>query len=232
MLLSYLTIQMAGFDIRELRQNQAQKFANEKKAIEDKIKLEQEENMLKEITFKNNFENYINRLTIILINIQSCHDILELNIYVESFKHVLENEIEFTNTEYCHQEISNKVIELINCVSQNENTKFNVTVKNPNTEAAQNIMNNIKIIMELIKLHENDVHIEVMDTTGDEELAKKLHNKYDDQINQNVNNDPIFVPTKTNPIHNSVPEYFSGFDQIDDPELIQLLHFQNELMDD
>lgn len=259
---------MSGFDIRDLRKNHAEKFAQqkeqeekEKKVQEEKKRIETDEAMIKEIMYKHDFEDFTDQLSNIMINIQTCTNIIELDIYVESFKQQLENNIRFTETEYCHQEIIQKVTELIHCVSQNENSKFNVTVKDINTDAAQRITNNIKTIMNLSKCNENDVHIDLMDTSNDEHLAKKLqdddnlddaddiddmefhkfipiHQRIDQEMPDLINNTKNYdyFPV-TSPISFDIPkldkhEYYAGFDVIDDPDLIQLSYFQNDLMDE
>jgi len=217
--------------------------------------------MLEEIAFKNDFDDFINNIDTILVDVHGCNNILEMNLYIEAFKHQLEINNKFIETEYCHQEILQKVTELINCVSENSNSKFDITVKDSNTEAANQITNIIKQIMILCKLNENHINIELMDTSNDEEIAKKLHqeNQYDDGMEfhnftsidqrtmdvelpdliddnefifntpsvQTVGTDQITIPT---PQTNS--DYYLGFDAIEDPELIQLAYFQNELMDD
>jgi len=279
---------MSGFDIRDLRKKHAEQYAkvkeqeeNEKKQQEELKRIETEQKMLHEIAYKNDFEDFINQLDTILVDVHSCHNILEMDLYVEAFKHQLEQNSKFLETEYCHQEIIQKMTDLINCVSQNSNSKFDITVKDSNTEAANRITNTIKQIMNLCKLNENNVNIELMDTSNDEEIAKKLHqenidnqenidyqenldnqeNQYDDDmefhkfipIHQRTMDDnlpdlmddneftPIDVPSIPIPGPNSItnpkpavanPEYYIGFDAIEDPELIQLAYFQNELMDD
>lgn len=248
---------MSGFDIRDLRRKQAEQYAkakeqeeNEKKKQEEIKKIEIEQKMLQEIAFKNDFEDFINHLDTILVDVHNCHNILEMDLYVESFKQQIEKNLKFIDTDYCHQEILQKVTELINCVSQNTNSKFDITIKDSNTEAANKITQNIKQIMNLCKLHENNINIELMDTSNDEEIAKKLaeENHIDDMefhnflpIHQRVMEDDLpelidehdVVPTNI-PIIPTIthPEYYVGFDAIEDPELIQLAYFQNELMDD
>ena len=267
---------MSGFDIRDLRKKHAEQYAkakeqeeNEKKQQEELKRIETEQKMLHEIAYKNDFEDFINQVDTILVDVHSCHNILEMDLYVEAFKHQLEQNSKFLETEYCHQEIIQKMTDLINCVSQNSNSKFDITVKDSNTEAANRITNTIKQIMNLCKLNENNVNIELMDTSNDEEMAKKLHqenldnqeNQYDDDmefhkfipIHQRTNDDdipdlmddneimPIDIPSIPTPGPNPITipkqvitnsEYYVGFDAIEDPELIQLAYFQNELMDD
>jgi len=259
---------MSGFDIRDLRKKHAEQYAkakeqeeNEKKQQEELKRIETEQKMLHEIAYKHDFEDFINQLETILVDVHSCHNILEMDLYVESFKHQIVQNNKFLETEYCHQEIIQKVTELINCVSQNSNSKFDITVKDSNTEAANRITNTIKQIMNLCKLNENNVNIELMDTSNDEEMAKKLHqeNQYDDMefhnfvpISQRLNDDelpdlmdeneyiPITTPIQTSESNPIIipkpivtnPEYYVGFDAIEDPELIQLAYFQNELLDD
>jgi hypothetical protein len=259
---------MSGFDIRDLRKNQAEKYAkvkeqeeNEKKQQEELKRIEAEHKMLQEVVFKNEFEDFIDRLDVILINIHNCNNILEMDMYVESFKQQLEQNIKFVETEYCKEELAHKVTELINCVSQSDKTKFNITVKDSNTEAAQRITNHVKQIMNICKFNENDVQVELMDTTQDEDMAKKLQdddNKYDMEFHKFIpihqrlgsyddlpdlmddefvpNNIPLELPHPTvlqepKPVIDN-PEYYVGFDAIDDPELIQLSYFQNDLLDD
>lgn len=259
---------MSGFDIRDLRKNQADKYAkikehedNEKKHQEELKRLETEQKMLQEIQYKNDFEDCINQLDIILFSINGCSNILEMNMYVESFKQQIDQNNKFLETEYCREEIVQKITELINTVSQNQNAKFDFTVKDSNSEAAQKITDTIKQIMNLCKLNENDVNIELMDTTNDENIAKKLEQEdnYNDMefhkfipIHQRLMDDDIpdliddndFVPINTPVIPNPLPfempiptpvitnsDYYVGFDAIEDPELVQLAYFQNELLD-
>lgn len=258
---------MSGFDIRDLRKTQAEKYAkakeeedNEKKRQDEIKRIDSEQKMLQEVVFKNEYEDFIDRIDVILVNIHNCNNILEMNMYIETFKHQLEQNITFVNTDYCREEIAQKVTELINCVSQSDKTKFDITVKDSNNEAAQQITNHVKNIMTLCKFNENGVKVEIMDTTNDEDMAKKLQDEdniddmefhqfvpihkrmkidYDnlpdlmddnsvvEEIKFVPDNIPVFEqPSITN------PEYYVGFDAIDDPELIQLAYFQNELLDD
>lgn len=255
---------MSTFDIRSLRKNQAEKYAlqkeqeeKEKRKQEELKRIENEEKMLQEIVYKHDFEDFVHRIDAILIDIHSCNNILEMDLYVQSFKHQLEQNIKFIDTDYCREEIVHKVTDLINTVSQNNNSTFNITIKDPNTEAALRITENIKLIMTMCKFNEHDIHLDIMDTSNDEELAKKLQEEdnYDDMefhdfvpIHQRMNEEnkkddedvPELMDIDDKKIQINIPmtqptvtsEYYVGFDTIDDPELIQLSYFQNELMDD
>ena len=147
---------MSNFDIRELRKNQADKYAKikEQEKIEDKKReIEIENNILQEIIYKQEFENFINNLNNIIINVQNCNDITEISLYIETFKEQLDKNIKFVNTDYCKDEISEKVMSLIQNINKNPNSKFDITVKNSSTNAAENITNHIKNIMkEAMKL--------------------------------------------------------------------------------
>jgi hypothetical protein len=263
---------MAGFDIRDLRKNQAEKFAkakeeedNEKKKQEETKKIETEQKLLQEIMVKNEFDDMIAHLDTILVDVNECMNILEMDMYVEVFKRILEQNSKFLETEYCREELVQKITELINCVSQNTNSKFDITAKDLYTDSAQKITDNIKLIMNLCKLNETDINIELMDTTNDEDIAKKLQqddNNYNMEfhefvsINHRMDDDPDLmdnipelvddnkfgsVPSLNQQIQSIViptiktqsnPEYYIGFDAIEDPELVQLAYFQNDLLDD
>src|SRR5689334_19801163 len=102
---------MSGFDIRDLRKNQAEKFAkakeqeeNEKKKQEETKRLEIEQKLLQEIMVKNEFEDMITQLDTILVDVNSCTNILEMDMYVEAFKQRLEQNTKFIETEYCREE--------------------------------------------------------------------------------------------------------------------------------
>jgi hypothetical protein len=74
------------------------------------------------------------------------------------------------------KEIQNSIINLINILNMINENKKNMN-ENTNLENINNIHTIMKGIFELIDM--NDINIEVMDTTEDEEYAKKLH----DQLN-------------------------------------------------
>lgn len=273
------------FDIKELRKKEAQKFAQQKEAIEkekrdkeekdrqekEKIRLENETKMLKELQEANEFEELLGTMESLIIETQNAKNITEIDICVMSCMSMLENSGKFIDNEGLRQDIRGKVMEMINAISQNTNSKFNITKQNEK-ETSQRIINNTKTMLNLIKMDDDDIDIELMDTKDDGELAKKLEeeNKRIHSMDNMEDMSSYFakrfggighrlgrkekkrvhfcIPKieETNEddtvdfsdikIENPLPtppstDVYHGFESIDDPELLQLMHYQNEELD-
>ena len=191
---------MSGNDqIADIRRKHAEKYAQhiakkmkEERAKEEAIRLENEEKLLKEIQYKESFELLLNILENLIGEIRTAQNILEINLHVSHFTTALENGIHFLNYETLKNEVSQMVIYMIGCVSQNENSKFNVTIKDINKNASTQITKNIKKCLKIINYDENDIGLELMNTQNDVDFAQKIYNDecqdYEDvPIGQNAN---------------------------------------------
>ena len=254
------------------------------------------------------FEYFLDQLEMITLEIHNAINIIEIDMTVISFMSLLETNQHFMENNSLKQQTAGKVIQIINSISQNENSKFDVTIKDDN-EAAKRIAENTKTILKLVDYDDSGINFELMDTGGDEEVAKKIHeeenktnvinhgsgaNKFHGEINKMKNrfktswnqdfenghrldNTNDIQPSIPNYIHSTdnltnppnqassgyvdpdfpdyqendlldyqendlldYPEneisnnltYYAGFENIDDPDLVQMLHYQNELLDD
>ena len=287
--------------------------------LEEKVRLENEEKLLKEMQFFEEFEGFLDQLEQITLEIHTAISIIEIDMTVVTFMTLLESNQHFMDSDSTRQQIAGKVIQVINSISQNENSKFDVTIKDDN-DAAKRITENTKTILKLINYDDTGINFELMDTVGDEEVAKNIHKQDLDVMNDDtmtkllnkekkyngnkilsdhVSTNPLFFGNRngnrlsvdtapiikksenikdtsdTQPIdfkyvdpdfpdydpdfpnydedfpnydefptfddnsttnqNNNLTNnltYYSGFDNIDDPDLVQMLHYQNELFDD
>jgi len=170
-----------SFNIGQFRQKEAERFAkymeqqeNEKKLVEDKIIIENETILLKEMEIREDFDMFLSKLDITSSEIINVNNILDIDLHVVCFMNILENGKQFLDNLNFIQEITNKVMVLINNVTNNTNSKFNVMLKNENTEAANRISNHIKLCLRLVNYDDASIDIELMDTQEDEEMATKL----------------------------------------------------------
>ncbi len=187
------------FNIGQIRQREAERFAkymeqqdNERKLEEDKRKLEEDERkleedkirienetiLLKEMEIREEFDIFLSKLDIASSEIIIANNILDIDLHVLCFVNILENGKQFIDNLNFIQEITDKVMILINNVTDNTNSKFNVTLKNENTEAANRITNHIKLCLKLINHDDTSIDIELMHTQEDEEIAKRLQFEY------------------------------------------------------
>ena len=232
--------------LQELKKLQEQKYLQHK----EKTRLELEAKMLKEYEAEQEYDAFLDKLENTIIEIQNSKNITEIDFYVSSFKTIIETNIKYVE---CFKEnIANKVLDLVNCVNNNINSKFNVTEKG---DAAQNVINHVKEIMELVQLDKESIGFEtVMDTTDDEELAKKLSLENSEMTSpfedihryglgrlERLGSPDRFVDSglmnenfgKHLSLGKTVIGDISDFNALeDDLDYIQLAAFQNELMDE
>lgn len=290
---NYLDVQAqkyAKFKAQKDKELQEQKDKEEKIRLEkeEKLRLENEEKLLRELQYREEYDSFLNIMESITVEIHNAISIIEIDMTLTAFMSTLENNVQFVLNDELKQEISCKVLQVINSISQNENSKFDVTVKDDNYEAAQRIAKNTKIILELVNYDGEGMSVELMDTTNDEEIAKKW------EATNNTNNDTFFgkghklcdfvdtinvdidIINETKNDHKQQQQsqsqsqspkskhleeiefiddqefpdfvdddivdfpsqtennltYFAGTDGIDDPDLVQMLHYQNELLDE
>jgi hypothetical protein len=158
--------------LQELKQEQEKKYLQHKAQEEkekEKKRLETEAKMLKEIEVQQEYEAFLNKLENTIVDIQNSNDIVEIEFFISSFKSIIEANVKYI--EYFREEISDKVLDLITYINNNENSKFNITDKNIHVET---IINNIKLIMELVNLDSSVMDIELMDTSDDAKIAEQL----------------------------------------------------------
>jgi len=299
----------------KFEQEEKIKFEQEEKIRleNEKIRLENEEKLIKEMQYFEEFEYFLDQLEMITLEIHNAISITEIDMTVISFMSLLESNQHFMENNSLKQQTAGKVIQIINSISQNENSKFDVTIKDDN-EAAKRITENTKTILKLVDYDDSGINFELMDTGGDEEVAKKIHEEenknniindgsvakkfhsgigkmknkfktswdrgfesghslmdnvnikpsipdyvhptidnmdnltnFTNQVNSSGYVDPDFPDYTENDLldypendlldypENKVSNnltYYAGFDNIDDPDLVQMLHYQNELMDD
>jgi len=285
----------------KLEQEEKIKFEQDEKIRleEEKIRLENEEKLIKEMQYFEEFEYFLDQLEMITLEIHNAISITEIDMTVISFLSLLEINQHFMENNSLKQQTAGKVIQIINSISQNENSKFDVTIKDDN-DAAKRIAENTKTILKLVDYDDSGINFELMDTGGDEEVAKKIHeeenktnvinngsvvnkfhgemkNRFKTSWNQNFENGhrldntniqpsmPDYIHSTDNLTNLTIPPnqassgyvdpdfpdyqendlldypeneisnnltYYAGFDNIDDPDLVQMLHYQNELLDD
>ena len=159
--------------LQELKKLQEQKYLQHKQHEEkekEKARLEIEAKMLKEFEVGQEYELLLDKLENTIVEIQTSKDITEIDFYVSSFKTIIETNTKFV--ECFKEDIANKVVDLVTCVNNNKDSKYDITQK---SDTAQNIINNVKAIIDLAQLDKESMGVEMtMDTTEDEELAKKL----------------------------------------------------------
>ena len=165
-------------ELKKLREQKYLQHKQEQEKEKEKARFEIEAKMLKEFEVEQEYESLLDRLEATIIEIQNSKDINEIDFYVSSFKTIIETNTKFV--ECFKQDIANKVLDLVTCVNNNKDSKFDITQK---CDTAQNIVNNVKAIMDLVQLDKESIGVEVMDTSGDEELAKKLSLENSDSIN-------------------------------------------------
>lgn len=202
----YNAMSSSQFTIKDFNQAQAEKFARHQeqinklkaeeekvKAEEDRIKAEEERNkieeirlekeaeMLEEMEYKEEFNNLLFSLDTFIVDIQSATNIMEIGMYVHCFKNVLENNIKFINDSNLTPEIAEKVTLMINNISQNENSYFDITNKDTNADVSRDIISNIKECLNIVNLDENSIDIQLMNTDQDEEIARKIQEENDNE---------------------------------------------------
>ncbi|QKF94824.1 hypothetical protein QKU48_gp1366 [Fadolivirus algeromassiliense] len=304
---------------RKAQEEKELKLKQEKEELErqekEKQRLEDEAKLLKEMQLREEFDEFMIKLDSLTIETQTAQNIIEIDTCVTSFISLLEAHMQYIENENTKQDVTTKIIEMINNISMNQNSKFDITKKDEQHEASQRIINGVKMMLSLVNLDESGINIDIMDTMGDEELAKKMQEEHDKEIEHSDSMDdlthhikihrhvkPFRRPMKMPRIHGfgnnnvanmfqkmmsdfnegkldlntntfsgtgyklvdnpvsvqiheeeemfdvtdseinevlksdqekqqSVP-YYAGFEEITDPELLQLMHYQNELMDE
>lgn len=192
-------------DYRQIQAARYEAYMKKKQAEEDKIKQEQEElekqenekkrieeeaKMLLEMQLREEYEEFLIKLESLIAETQTAKNIIEIDVCVISFVSLIENHMQYIDNENTNQEVVGKIMEMVNAISQNSNSKFDITKQNEEKEAADRIINGIKSLLQLANVDEANMDIEVMDTIGDEEIAKKMQEEHDKELaNQNNEND-------------------------------------------
>lgn len=265
----------AKYKAQKDKEEKEQRDKEEKVRLEqeEKLRLVNEERLLRELQYREEYDSFLNHMETITVEIHNAISIIEIDMTLVAFMSTLENNVQFMYNDDLKQEIAGKVIQVVNSISQNENSKFDITVKDDNYEAAQRIAKNTKTILELVNYDGEGINIELMDTTNDEEIAKKWDDtnktnndtffgkghKLCDYDTVNIINDEqkpkVNKENKKNQENKEIefidddefpdfvdddlvdfPQtnnltYYSGADNIDDPDVVQMLHYQNELLD-
>ena len=161
---------------------------------EEKLRLENESKLLKDLQYREEFDDFLGEMENVTLEMHNAISIIEIDMTLISFMSLLESNSHFIVNESLNQEIVGKVIQVVNSISQNENSKFDVTVKDENYGAAQRIAENIKIILKLINYENAGVDVELMDTTEDEKIAKDMHKREEQhRLQMNPSTHPDFA---------------------------------------
>src|SRR6185312_2092581 len=179
----------AKYQEQKEKEEKEKNLANEKIRLEqeeklrlenEKIRLEQEEKLMKEMLYHEKFYNFVDQIENITTDIRNAKNIIEIDFIVNLLISLLENNKHFIddeNNDYLKQEITAKIIAVINEINQNENSQFDVTIKNDNYLASRRIVENTKIIIQMIKYDDDEINIELMDTIRDDKIAQEIHDE-------------------------------------------------------
>lgn len=161
-------------DLKILREQQAKKYHEFKKIEEEKIRLENEEILLKEMEYRENFDNFLSEVNNHSLVIQRATNIYEIETRVSYVYSLLENKKDYLKDDILKKEIQEKIYHIINSISMNPNAKFNVNENSDTVTASKMIVQTMKLIMDLCGVEDTEVSIETMDTENDAEIAQKL----------------------------------------------------------
>ena len=246
------------FDIRSLRKAESEKYTKIKEkedAEKIKLQLEQDEKLLKELIVVEQLENLLNSLDICINKALTGENIKQLQTALTEFEENIEQNKKYLDDDHSKNQISSRILMMINTISDNPNSKFNIADKDEK-ECSQSITQITKSLLSLINLSDQDINFELMDTSNDVDVAKKLQEELnlspnDDLDLSDIDNthaieepdftfEPDIESANVNmdmnmateiPVKTINTDYFVGFDQIEDPELIQLSYYQEEFLD-
>ena len=161
---------MSTFDIRDLRKAEAEKYAH--------IQAAKDKAILKELQELQEQEDILTTLDVLLDCILTAADIIEIDTHVVSFMAVLDTNPQLLVTN--GSDVTAKVYQVINNVSLNPNTRFDVTKKDASAVAHERIVENIKLMSNLVGISPAEIGVESMDTGQDEHIARQLQNEQAD----------------------------------------------------
>jgi len=198
----------SNLDLKSIRQKQAEKFAqhqaeqeklkqeqdnklkqeqDEAKFVEEQLRLQEEERLQAEMELSSEYENIVAKLETITVEILSAENIIEIDLQVTCFATLLESAMKFFYDYDKKKEISDRVIMMINSISQNPNSKFDVTLQDSSTEASKKIADNIKLCLTLVDYDDSSINVELMNTEDDAEYAKKLEEEQQQEQHNDQN---------------------------------------------
>lgn len=161
-------------DIYAIRQEHALKW---KQINQSQIEAE------KETKEKEDLKHRINMMQINLfikhlenIEKQICYadSIVKIDALVASIHNPLKDHIMILFEMKLENHIIDKIFSIISTINQNENTKFNLNTNDYERKSSQYIIKNIKNILSLLNCDPDILDIQMMDTSGDEDLARIL----------------------------------------------------------
>lgn len=186
------TLTQMSFSIEEFNRIQAEKFAKHlnkeqkikeeeeaiqaetQREIDEKIRLEQEEIMLKEMQYREEFDNVLDQLDTVIIGIHDSTCIMEVGMNTFCFRTLLEKYQKFTDDVNLLPEMAERVMSMISAISENPNTNYNIANKDMNFEASKDITDNIKECLKLVHTDESSIGLQLMNTDNDEAFAQQL----------------------------------------------------------
>ena len=188
------------FNIGQFRQKEAERFAKHMEQEDNKRKLEEQQKkleaekiiieneilLLKEMKIMEELYMFLEELDNMCSKIIIADNIVDIDLHVLCFMNILENGKILIDNPNFMQEITTRIMTMINNVTQNQNSKFNITVKDNKSEAAYRIKNHIKLCLKMINYDDTYIDIELMDTQNDEEIAKKLQLEFYEENNNFV----------------------------------------------
>jgi hypothetical protein len=244
----------ASFDLKSIWKRQAEKYEahkvkqqeenvkheKEMKEIENKLRLENEAKIIQEIQLYEDFEEFILKIETIIFQINNANDIIEIDGCLISLISLIEISTIYFENEQMKKEISDKLFNIVNSISQNINSKFDITVRDMRFEASLRIIQNIKKILEMIGC--NDIDVQLMDTSNDEQIATDLNlntfdTSHDEEIARQLSDNPFFGKNNNHYIgaSNFRKKYNSNnimkF-QNEDQYMMNMSQYQNDLIDD
>jgi predicted membrane chloride channel (bestrophin family) len=120
----------------------------------------------------------IKKLDDILNDIAKCKDIIQMNMFIASFKFTLEQNITLFIVKDKIDQVQSYVIKMIGLI-----TEINFSYQYPKLSAYEkrvidNLEPKMKEILLLVNMDSSIVSIQTMDTSNDEQLAKQLAQKF------------------------------------------------------